>query len=89
MREFGTPNIEWRDADGVNHVLVATKNSNWDYLCRATPDKYVTWNNSDNPPVEEPTAEPLAWKHDRAKVTCEGCVAVLDGAVVTKVKVAL
>lgn len=81
--------MEWRDADGVTHVIVATKTSAWDFLCRADSNNYVVWNNAGNHPVEEPTAEPVVWKHDRAKIKCADCLAVLDGAVVTKTKVVL
>lgn len=86
MKTFGTTEILWRGTDDKDHVIVATKGSAWEYLCRAMPADYVTWDNNTNPPVEKPTTEALVWKHDRAKVTCDGCVAVLGGAVVTKVK---
>jgi hypothetical protein len=89
VKTFGTEEMLWRGNDDKEHVIVATKGSAWEFICRATPDQYVTWNNADNPPAEESTTEPLVWKHDRAKVTCEDCVAVLDGAVVTRTKVAL
>lgn len=87
MKTFGTENMEWRDAAGVTHVVVATKLAAWDFFCRADPKKYVTWDNAANPPVEVSTTEPLVWKHDRAKVTCEGCLAMLDGATITFTKV--
>jgi hypothetical protein len=89
VKTFGKGNIEWRDTDGVTHVIVATKGAAWEFLCRALPANYVTWDSTLSPPavvVEEPTAEPIAWVHDRAKITCPGCLAALDGAVVERVK---
>jgi hypothetical protein len=86
---FGDTNIEWRDFDGVTHVLVATAGSSWGYLCTVELAKYVTWGNDAKPPVEKPTAEAVVWKHDRARVKCESCLAVLDGAVVERRKIKL
>lgn len=87
MKTFGTDNLEWRDADGVTHVIVATKLASWEYLCRADPKKYVTWDNNTKPPVEEPTADPVVWKHDPAKINCVGCLEMLDGATLTFVPI--
>lgn len=66
------------------HVGVATQHGGWRFLCRTLPSEYETV--EENP---KPTAAPWVWRHDRAKVTCEGCLAVLDGEVVTKVPVNL
>jgi hypothetical protein len=87
VKTFGLEDMEWRDADGTTHVLVATRQSAWDYLCHALPEDYVDWDNDAKPPVERKTAEAVVWRHDRAKIKCEGCLAVLDGAVVQKVPV--
>ncbi len=89
MVTFGDTEIEWRDAQGATHVMVATAGSAWDYLCHADPARYVVWDNEAKPPVEVPTSEAVVWKHDRKKVTCEHCVAVLDGAVVERRRVSL
>lgn len=89
MKTFGTENIEWRDVDNVTHVIVATKNSSWSFFCRTNPKSYVTWDKAVKPIVEEPTEEPVTWKHDRAKVKCAGCIAMLDGATITFVPVSL
>lgn len=89
MKTFGTDNIEWPGGFGPGsektfHVIVATKGAAWSHLCRALPADYVDIVGAD----EKPTTEALVWKHDRAKINCEGCLAVLDGAVVAKVPVA-
>jgi len=86
---FGDTEIEWRDATGTTHVMVATTGSAWLYLCSVEPARYVTWDNDAKPPVETPTDEAVVWKHDRKRVTCESCVAVLDGAVVERRKIDL
>lgn len=89
MKVFGLGNIEWRDADGATHVIVATRRAAWSYLCRALPKDYVDWGRGTKPVVERPSTEAVVWKHDRAKIKCEGCLAVLDGAVVEKVPVGI
>jgi hypothetical protein len=81
--------MEWRDADGVTHVIVATRRAAWEYLCRALPENYVNWDNDAKPVVERPSAEAVVWRHDRAKIKCEGCLAVLDGAVVQRVPISI
>lgn len=95
MKTFGDNEIEWRDdwPENRTHVIVATKGAAWSFLCHALPSEYVTWNHSAEPPgvvlVEEKTTEAVVWKHDRAKIDCAGCLAVLDGAVVERVPVQL
>lgn len=78
---FGTVDMTWRGhfGDGKEHVLVATTGANWKFLCCALPSEYETVD-----PNPQPAAVPTVWKHDRAKVTCPGCIAVLDGAVVER-----
>lgn len=87
MKMFGVDNIEWRDAQGETHVLVAVKRGGWEHLCRATPDNYVDGDFSHG--EEKSSVEAVVWRHDQVKITCNGCLAVLDGAVVTKVPVKL
>lgn len=79
MKVFGSIDMTWRGpfGDGKEHVLVATTGANWKFLCRALQNEYETVD-----PKPRPTAVPTVWKHDRAKVTCKGCLAVLDGGVV-------
>lgn len=87
MKTFGKGNIEWRDTGGTTHVIVATKGSAWLFLCHALPEDYVTWDSAIEPPAvvaEESTAEPVVWAHDRTKITCSCCLAVLDGEVVVR-----
>lgn len=89
MKTFGKENIEWRDANGTTHVIVATKGS-WEFLCRALSKDYVSWDSTLSPlavVTENPSVEPVVWMHDRTKITCSGCLAVLDGAVVERVTV--
>lgn len=77
---FGTMDMTWRgQLSGDEHVIVATRGSAWTFLCRALPSEYETVD-----PKPQPTAVPTVWKHDRAKVTCPGCIAVLDGATVQR-----
>lgn len=90
MKIFGKGNIEWRDTNGTTHVIVATKGASWEFLCRALSKDYVSWDSTLSPPAvvaEESNLEPVVWTHDRTKVTCSGCLAVLDGAVVERVTV--
>lgn len=77
---FGTIDMTWRgQLDNKEHVFVATTGSAWKFLCHALPSEYETVE-----PRPKPTAVPTLWKHDRAKVTCDWCLAVLDGAVVER-----
>ncbi len=88
MITFGVSDIEWRDASGVSHVIVATKGASWQHLCHALPADYVTWDFGAAPPVNErSTGDLVVWRHDRKKVDCHGCLAVLDGAVVIRVPI--
>jgi len=75
---FGGIDMTWRGF-GKEHVFVATTGGNWKFLCCALPSEYETVD-----PKPQPTAVPTVWKHDRKKVTCLECVAVLDGAVVRR-----
>ena len=77
---FGTVDMTWRgQLDDKEHVFVATTGSAWKFLCHTTPDEYETVD-----PKPQPATVPTVWKHDRAKVTCPGCIAVLDGAAVER-----
>lgn len=72
---FGNVDMTWRGfMDHDEHVLVATKLSSWKFLCVTPFDEYETVE-----PEPKPTAVPTVWKHDRVKVTCKLCLAVLDG----------
>jgi len=73
MKTFGTDEITWRDTKGKEHAIVATKGSAWSFLCHLDQREAETVEL-----VPQPTTEPVVWKHDRAKVTCEDCVAMLD-----------
>lgn len=84
MKTFGIGNIEWRDGAGVTHVIVATSPSSWDFLCVADPGRYETVE-----ATPKPTSDPVVWTHDRAKVGCDGCLAVLDRMEITFVRVNL
>ena len=79
MKMFGSRKITM---DG--HVIVAVVRAAWVHLCEATPDQYETVE-----PRPQPSKEAIVWNHDRSQVTCPECLAVLDGAVVTKVPVKL
>lgn len=91
MKTFGENCIEWEGpcvsspTGRANHVIVATRGSAWEGLCHATPDKYVDIVGA----AEVPSAEAVVWKHDRSKIDCPGCLAVLDGAVVVKTPLVL
>lgn len=82
MKTFGTDEITWRDVDGVEHIIVATKGGNWSFLCRTE----AKWQPSKPRGLEyetierdpKPTTEPTVWKHDRSKVTCADCAAAID-----------
>lgn len=80
MKTFGNVDMTWRGfLSGDEHVLVATTGASWKFLCVTLPSEYETVE-----PEPKPAAEPTVWKHDRVKVTCKKCVAVLDGAVVER-----
>lgn len=85
MKTFGENCIEWRGFnEGDTHVIVATRGSTWQNLCCALASDYVTVE------IEEKTSpEAVVWKHRRERISCRGCLAVLDGAVVTRVEVPL
>ncbi len=78
---FDGNEIEYPDEDGT-HVLVATKGASWEKLCRARPERYETVE-----PEPHPTDEPVVWKHDRSKVTCHYCIAMLEGSSIQFTKV--
>lgn len=83
MKTFGSTEIEWRGTGDDTHVIVATRGSSWDTFCTARPDRYVDIDGTS----EKPSTEPVVWKHDRSKITCQGCIAMLDGATITFEKV--
>ena len=85
MKTFGETEIEWRGGGADTHVIVAVSGSGWEHLCRAHPEKYVEIVGSG----EKPSTEPVVWKHDRNNITCQDCLAMLDGATITFVKVTL
>lgn len=80
MRIFGDTEWTWSGETGnTEHVIVATKGSAWEFLCRAEsdwdpprPKEYETVET--NP---KPTRDPWVWKHDLSKVTCADCLSVL------------
>lgn len=82
MKTFGSDEITWRGHDDAEHVIVATKGGGWDFLCRAeaewSPSKPRSLEYETVEKYPKPTMEPVVWKHDRAKVTCVGCVAALE-----------
>ncbi len=46
MKVFGDVALTWPsfggDGDADEHVIVATTNASWKFLCKATPDEYET-----------------------------------------------
>lgn len=77
--EFGGPCLS-SSTGWANHVLVAVAGSGWEHLCHARPDRYVDIVGTS----EVPSKEAVVWKHDRSRIDCRGCLAVLDGAVVAR-----
>ena len=81
MKIIGNGEMEW-GIGHVRHVLVAARGARWGLLCRVLPSDYVTWDPTLFPVKEEKTSEAVVWKHDRSKISCKSCIAVLDGATI-------
>ncbi len=82
MKTFGAEEMLWRgETTSDMHVIVATRGSAWEHLCYAeaewSPPKRGRREYETVEKDPKPTRDPVVWRHDRSKVTCQRCLVAL------------